>query len=185
MKKYCCIVIFLMIPVVLWTLAIGAMSCSSPEGDKGGEVDSVPALQQQYEALRNEHIALQHAHNTLLGNYDQLKGAKAEWDASVVKYGELEYQHGVLQANYDLVITQYNSMTAYYEELFSAVAPGKDALKVMNEQYQELLDRHDVINGHVALLRAGKVKEVTDNLTAGELEVFNRGVSLWWETFNE
>lgn len=170
------------IVIILLIISLLMVGCGSPESE---EVALAPDIQQQYKALRNEHIALQHAHNILVGNYDQLKEAKAEWDASLVKYGELYQQHGVLKANYDLVVAQYNSMTTYYEELFMAVAPDKDALEVMNEQYQALIDRHKVVDEQVALLRAGSVKEVSDNLTTSEFKVFNRGVGIWWDTFNK
>lgn len=166
--------------LILSLIAI-ATGCGNPEPEPA----PAPDIHQQYKALRDEHIALQYAHNILLVNYEQLAEAKKEFDASLVKYNELDYQHRVLQANYDLVVAQYNSMNTYYEELFNTIAPDEDALKVMNDQYQAMVERHKVIDERLAALRAGKCKEISDNLTASELKVFNRGVKIWWETFNE
>jgi len=153
-------------------------SCGSPEPEPSD-------LYLKYIEIEGKHTALQNTHNALLFNYEQLEKAKVEYEASLVKCNESDAQHRALLINHGLLEVRYKSMEAYYIKMFKAIAPAEGALEEMNKQYLTLVERSRVIDEQLAAVNAKKVKMVSDNLTASELDIFYRGWNLWWETFNE
>ena len=125
------------IVLIVVTFCGGAIGCGSPEPPDD--------LFQRYQQLSADHTALQNTHNVLQHNYKQLKDSQKVEGDSQEKYNALANQYRTLQISYAALEAQTNTMNAYYEEIFNAIAPdqaeNKEALRIMNEQYLAALAR--------------------------------------------
>lgn len=154
----------------------------------GAPVEAETDITLKFNKLSAAHAELQNRHNVVLLNYENLKGVREELNTLTNNYRELVRLHNTLQVENTVLETQFQATNDRYEEIILSLASGQEGYKEMveslNEQYQELVDRQALIVRQLALVNGGKVRVVTDNLTAAEYKAFLKGWNVWWESFN-